>query len=93
MQTHTLNSMIMAFFCLSNGSSPHHTSFLNKTLPWKQWVEEFVKGYEDAAQMGERIGLDVFFGYEAGYDGTDIILPSIFCPNARISSQPCRELK
>ena len=32
---------------------------VNKTLPWKQWVEEFVKGYEDAAQMGERIGLDV----------------------------------
>ncbi len=47
---------------------------VNKTLPWKQWVEEFVKGYEDAAQMGERIGLDVFFGYEAGYDGTEFLI-------------------
>ena len=36
---------------------------VNRMLPWRTWVNEFAKGYEDAARMGKRIGLDVFFGY------------------------------
>lgn len=47
---------------------------VNRYMPWKTWVEEFVKGYEDAARMGERLGLDVFFGYEAGYQGTEFLI-------------------
>lgn len=47
---------------------------VNRRLPWKTWVMEFVKGYEDAAKMGKRIGLDVFFGYEAGYRGTEFLI-------------------
>ncbi len=47
---------------------------VNRRMPWQEWVEEFVKGYEDARKMGERIGLDVFFGYEAGYQGTEFLI-------------------
>lgn len=47
---------------------------VNRHFPWHTWVEEFVKGYEDAKKMGDRIGLDVFFGYEAGYRGTEFLI-------------------
>lgn len=47
---------------------------VNRWMPWRNWVEEFVKGYEDAKKMGERISLDVFFGYEAGYQGTEFLI-------------------
>lgn len=47
---------------------------VNRWMPWRNWVEEFVKGYEDAKKVGEQIGLDVFFGYEAGYEGTEFLI-------------------
>lgn len=47
---------------------------VNRRLPWTDWVREFVKGYEDAKGAGEQIGLDVFFGYEAGYCGTEFLI-------------------
>ncbi len=47
---------------------------IDNSLPWKQWVKEFCKGYQNAKQEGDRIGLDVFFGYEAGYDGTEFLI-------------------
>jgi hypothetical protein len=47
---------------------------VNRMLPWRTWVNEFAKGYEDAARMGKRIGLDVFFGYEAGFCGTEFLI-------------------
>ena len=47
---------------------------VNRMLPWKDWVKEFAKGYEDAKRTGDRIGLDVFFGYEAGYRGTEFLI-------------------
>ena len=40
-------------------------------LPWKEWVKEFCRGYEDARNEGERQGLDVFFGWEETFDGCD----------------------
>lgn len=45
-----------------------------RTKPWREWVNEFVKGYEDAKLMGDKIGLDVFFGYEAGFQGTEFLI-------------------
>lgn len=47
---------------------------VNRHMPWKAWVNEFVKGYKDAKRMGDAIGLDVFFGYEAGYRGTEFLI-------------------
>ncbi len=50
---------------------------VDRSLPWEEWVEEFCKGYEAAKAEGDRIGLDVFFGYEAGYHGTEFLIYGI----------------
>lgn len=36
-------------------------------LPWKERVEWFCSGYEDALAEGQKIGLDVFFAWEQRY--------------------------
>ena len=35
-----------------------------RDISWEEQVELFVKGYENAHREGEKIGLDVFFGWE-----------------------------
>ncbi len=47
---------------------------VDRSLAWKEWVGEFCTGYENAREEGERIGLDVFFGYEAGFLGTEFLI-------------------
>lgn len=47
---------------------------VDRSLPWTDWVELYAKGYEDAKQMGDKIGLKVFFGWEAGYSGTEFLV-------------------
>jgi hypothetical protein len=42
-----------------------------RRLPWKEWVKEFCRGYEEARNEGERRGFDVFFGWEETFDGCD----------------------
>lgn len=42
-------------------------------LPWKERVERYCEGYEKAYEEGKRIGLDVFFGWEYSYLGTDFL--------------------
>lgn len=46
----------------------------DRDLPWSDWVMEFCSGYEDAKECGDRIGLDVFFGWESGYNGTEFLI-------------------
>jgi hypothetical protein len=47
---------------------------VDRSLPWSVWVEEFCKGYEDAKKEGDRIGLKVFFGWEACYKAVDFLV-------------------
>lgn len=47
---------------------------IDRRLPWKEWVEAFCCGYEHAREEGEKIGLDVFLGYEAGFDATEFLI-------------------
>ena len=47
-----------------------HTS-VSRSLPWKEWVKQFCRGYEEARNEGERQGFDVFFGWEETFDGCD----------------------
>lgn len=49
----------------------------DRDLPWDEWVDAFCMGYEHAKTEGDRIGLDVFFGYEAGYRGTEFLIYGI----------------
>ena len=44
---------------------------LSRKLPWEDWVEHFCWGYENAKREGDRVGLDVFFGWEETFDSCD----------------------
>lgn len=50
---------------------------VDRRLPWDEWVDAFCRGYENAKEEGSRIGLDVFFGYEAGFSGTEFLIYGI----------------
>lgn len=45
-----------------------------RDLPWRERVERFCLGYEHAREEGERIGLDVFFGFEYGVNAADFLV-------------------
>lgn len=47
---------------------------IDRSLPWEQWVEGFCMGYENAKAEGDKIGLQVFFGWESGYQGTEFLI-------------------
>ena len=47
---------------------------IDKTLPWKTWVDAFMRGYENAKAEGDKIGLSVFFGWESGFHGTEFLV-------------------
>ena len=57
--------IITDHFCGGNTAMPKEGS-------WKERINLYCKGYEDALEEGKKIGLDVFFGLEecfARYDG------------------------
>lgn len=47
---------------------------VDRSLPWNEWVERFCLGYEHAKATGEKLGLQVFFGWEAGYGGPEFLV-------------------
>lgn len=47
---------------------------VSRELPWDEWVDGFMKGYLNAKAEGERIGLDVFFGFEYSVKGSDFLI-------------------
>lgn len=47
---------------------------VDRKLPWSEWVRLFCKPYYIAKAEGEKIGLQVFFGWEAGYHGTEFLI-------------------
>lgn len=51
---------------------------VDRSLPWKTWVEKFAEGYLDAKRYAdEHEDFDVFFGYEAGFCGTEFLIYGI----------------
>ncbi|HKM23022.1 MAG TPA: PHP domain-containing protein [Lachnospiraceae bacterium] len=47
---------------------------IDRNLEWTDWVEAFSLGYADAKAEGDRIGLQVFWGWESGYHGTEFLI-------------------
>lgn len=45
-------------------------SCIDKTLPWEAWIDAMAGSYYAAKAEGEKVGLQVFFAYEAGFHGT-----------------------
>ena len=52
----------------------HGNTAIDRSLPWENWVNAFCRGYEHAKQEGDRIGLSVFFGWEACYQATEFLI-------------------
>lgn len=55
-----------------NWKSP--VTLINANLPWEKKVELLAEGYRRALRWGEANGLDVFFGYESCYQGTEFMI-------------------
>ncbi len=53
-------------FLNGNTRVPHN-------LSWTERVDMFCSGYENALLQGQKIGIDVFFGFEYSYRGTDFL--------------------
>lgn len=45
-----------------------------RELDWEERVRIFELGYQDAKAEGDRIGLDVFFGWEYSWGGNDFLI-------------------
>lgn len=55
----------------------HGNHCIDRSLPWEKWIREYYCAYEETRKWGEKIGLDVFFGYEASYRGTEFLVYGI----------------
>lgn len=45
-----------------------------RELPWHEWVENYCRGYEEAKEEGDRLGLKVFFGWEENNHGDEYLV-------------------
>jgi hypothetical protein len=43
-------------------------------LSWEERVDLFCKGYEEAKEAGDKVGLSVFFGWEASFKTTEFLI-------------------
>lgn len=46
---------------------------IDRSLGWSDWVEAYSQGYYDAKEEGDKIGLNVFFGWESCYDAMEFL--------------------
>ncbi len=61
-------------------------SCIPQNLPWEERIDRFCLGYEHAREEGDRIGLDVFFGVEMGFNFTEFLVYGI--DKAWLKKQP-----
>lgn len=52
----------------------HGNHCIDNRLPWAEWVRSFTQGYRAAKRWGDQNNLDVFFGYESCYQGTEFLV-------------------
>ncbi len=52
----------------------HGNHCIDESLSWEQWIEHYARGYEEAKKWGDENDLDVFFGYESYYHGTEFLI-------------------
>ena len=49
-------------------------SCIPRELPWAERVERFCSGFAEAKAEGEKLGLQVFFGFEFNSDGAEFLI-------------------
>jgi hypothetical protein len=52
----------------------HGNTRPDRHLPWKDYIEEFCRGYEIAKAEGDRQGFKVFFGWEENQHGDEYLI-------------------
>jgi len=52
----------------------HGNTAVPRDLPWEERINRFCSGYEDAKAEGDRIGLQVFFGWEQNFAGDEYLI-------------------
>lgn len=50
---------------------------IDRKLEYREWVKEYVRAYDLARETGEKVGLEVYFGMESGFNGTEFLLYGI----------------
>ncbi len=50
---------------------------VDRSLPWKEWVDLYYSGYREAKKVGDELGIQIFPGMEAGYGGPEFLLYGI----------------
>ncbi len=45
-----------------------------RDLPWPDYVEAYMRGYEEAKKAGDAIGFKVFFGIEENFEGDEFLI-------------------
>ncbi len=45
-----------------------------RTSDWKERIHRFCQGFEDAWNEGQKVGLDVFFGWEENFQGDEYLI-------------------
>lgn len=48
-------------------------STIDRSLSWEKQIDQLCKGYENAKAEGDKIGLNVLFGFEFSYKGADFL--------------------
>lgn len=52
----------------------HGNCGIDRSLPWREFVNRFCEGYENARNEGEKHHFSVFFGWEETFDGDDYLV-------------------
>ena len=52
----------------------HGNTRPSRELPWPDYVEAYMKGYEEAKKAGDEIGFKVFFGIEENFEGDEFLI-------------------
>lgn len=47
---------------------------IDRDLPWEEFINQYALSYERVKAKGDEIGLDVFFGMETGFNGTEFLI-------------------
>ena len=51
-----------------------NTAIRDRSLSWDEKISLFMRGYEDAKEEGDKIGLDVYFGFEYNCRGAEFLI-------------------
>ncbi|MBP5607168.1 MAG: hypothetical protein J6X66_02720 [Lachnospiraceae bacterium] len=52
----------------------HGNTRPSRELSWHEYVDAYMKGYEEAKKAGDKIGFKVFFGIEENFEGDEYLI-------------------